>query len=101
MHQLIAQARAALPFDAPEAQICAGDCDGCALKLLDYLDGELLDWEQRLATGDKPSFGDLSRLAKISRKVYTVVERNGLIMGHRQASSPNIGPPAPDHPRAS
>jgi hypothetical protein len=74
MHELIAQVRETLPFDAPATQICNGECHGCSLKLLDYLDGELCGWEQRLEAGDTPNFGDLSRLAKTSRKVYAALE---------------------------
>lgn len=79
MQQLIAEVRAAIPFEAPASQVCTGECNGCALKLLEYLDAELSGWEQRLAAGETPHFGDLSRLAKISRKVHTALERNGLL----------------------
>ena len=79
MRELITQVRAAMPFDAPRARICSGDCQGCSLKLLDYLDAELSGWEQRLAAGETPNFGDLSGLAKTSRKVHGRLERNGLV----------------------
>lgn len=79
MRQLIAEVRAAVPFGAPEAQVCMGPCDGCSMKLLAFLDSELEGWERRLDEGEQPNFGDLSRLAKISRKVYGVLERNALV----------------------
>lgn len=79
MQQLIAEVRAAIPFEAPASQVCSGECNGCAMKLLEYLDGELGDWEQRLEAGEAPQFGDLSRLAKTSRKVHAALKRNGLI----------------------
>jgi hypothetical protein len=79
MRTLIAQVRAAIPFDAPEAQTCLGTCDGCSQKLLEYLGGELSDWERRLAAGERPSLGDVSRLAKTSHKVHAVLARNGLV----------------------
>ncbi|MEA3643546.1 MAG: hypothetical protein VBE63_26985 [Lamprobacter sp.] len=79
MHALIAQVRETLPFDAPAAQVCGGDCQGCSLKLLDYLNGELCGWEQRLEAGETPNFGDLSRLAETSRKVYAALQKNGLL----------------------
>ncbi|MBK5940947.1 hypothetical protein [Halochromatium roseum] len=79
MYALIAQVRETLPFDAPATQACNGDCQGCSLKLLDYLDGELCGWEQRLVAGETPNLGDLSRLAKTSRKVYAVLQKNGLL----------------------
>jgi hypothetical protein len=79
MHQLIAEVRAAIPFDAPASQVCSGECNGCAMKLLEYLDGELSAWEQRLEAGETPHFGDLSRLGNTSRKVRVALKRNGLI----------------------
>jgi len=79
MLQLIAQVRAAIPFELPVAQLCAGPCRGCPKKLLDYLDGELEDWQQRLDAKELPSLGDLQRLATCSRKIYRSLERNGLV----------------------
>ncbi|MCG6941352.1 MAG: hypothetical protein LJE69_08880 [Thiohalocapsa sp.] len=79
MHQLIARVRDAIPFDLPAAQVCTGECNGCSVKLLAYLDGELSDWEARLAAGERPNFGDLSRLGRTSRKVYRVLAQNGLV----------------------
>ena len=79
MHVLIAQVRSAIPFDVPEAQTCGGACDGCSLKLLEYLDCELSAWERRLAAGERPNLGDVSRLAKTSRKVRAALARNGLV----------------------
>jgi hypothetical protein len=81
MRQLIAEVRDALPFAAPASQVCSGDCDGCSVKLLEYLDGELCGWQQRLDVGETPSLGDLARLAKTSRKVHAVLARNGLVAG--------------------
>ncbi len=79
MRILIGQVRDAIPFDMPQAQICTGTCEGCALKLLTYLDTELADWERRLDDGEQPRLGDVSALAKTSRKIYAVLERNGLL----------------------
>jgi hypothetical protein len=78
MRLLIAQVRDAVPFDMREAQVCAGTCDGCSLKLLEFLGNELDGWEARLDAGERPGLRDLSRLAKTSRKVYSVLARNGL-----------------------
>ncbi len=75
MRELIAQVREAVPFDAPEAQLCTGPCDGCSVKLLAFLESELEDWETRLDGGERPGLKDLSRLAK----VYAVLERNALV----------------------
>ena len=81
MRQLIAQVRAAIPFDAPQSRVCNGACEGCSQKLMDFLEGELDDWERRLASGARPGLADLSRLARVSRKVHGVLERNGLVGG--------------------
>ncbi|MCK7579003.1 MAG: hypothetical protein MZV65_26910 [Chromatiales bacterium] len=79
MRDLIRRVRADLPFEASEAQVCTGICQGCSRKLLDFLASELDDWEQRLDAGERPGLGDLSRLMQTSRKVRCVLIRNGLI----------------------
>lgn len=81
MRRLIAQTREAIPFDTPAAQVCHGECQVCALKLLEYLDGELCGWEQRLETSEPPTLSDLSRLASTSRKVYAALQKSGLVAG--------------------
>ncbi|MDH5764797.1 MAG: hypothetical protein OEZ38_02185 [Gammaproteobacteria bacterium] len=79
MQNLIDEVRAAMPFDAGEAQLCADTCNGCSLKLLEFLDMELQDWEQKLQDGVKPSFGDIHKMGKTCKKVYMVLKKNGLI----------------------
>lgn len=79
MRLLIAEVRNAIPFDMSEAQVCAGECDGCSLKLLEFLGSELEGWEARLDAGERPGLKELSRLAKTSRKVHGVLARNGLV----------------------
>ena len=79
MSHLITQVREAIPFDLPEAYICSGNCNGCSQKLIDFLDMEIINWENKLEAGDKPNFGDLHRLANMSRKIYRVLDRNNLI----------------------
>ena len=79
MGLLIGQIREAIPFGAREAQVCNGACNGCSLKLMDYLDTELQDLEHRLAEGERPNLGDLSRLAPTARKIHTVLARNGMV----------------------
>jgi hypothetical protein len=76
---LIGQIREAIPFGARELQVCAGTCDGCSVKVMQYLDTELQDWERRLAAGERPTLGDLSRLARTARKVHAALARNGLV----------------------
>lgn len=82
MRRLIEQIRSAMPFDASEAQVCAGECAGCSLKLLGYLEGELIAWDQRLAAGERPTFGDLSRLANTGRKIHRVLVLSGISADH-------------------
>ncbi len=79
MRQLIQQVRESLPFELPAAYVCNGVCRGCSLKLLDYLDLELMHWENRLEEGDAPDLQDIQRLAKTSFKIHRVLEKNGLI----------------------
>jgi hypothetical protein len=79
MRNLIADIRRAMPFGVPAASVCSDDCNGCSMKLLEYLDTELMDWERRLAAGDVPNFGDIHRLAKTGRKIYKVMQKNGLV----------------------
>jgi hypothetical protein len=81
MRQLIRQIRAATPFDLAEARICDGPCNGCSLKLLDYLESELEGWQARLDQGVRPNFGDLSQLANSGRKIHRILQHNGLLDG--------------------
>ena len=79
MQQLIQQVREILPFEMPEAYLCDGVCKGCSLKLLDYLDLELMDWEDRLQKGEIPDLADIQRVAKTSRKIHRVLDRSGVL----------------------
>ena len=79
MQNLIDEVRSTLPFGASEAQLCADSCQGCSMKLLEFLESELDDWEQKLQDGVKPSFGDINRMGKTCKKVYTILKKNGLV----------------------
>jgi hypothetical protein len=79
MRQLIEQVREAIPFGLCDEQICGDSCEGCSSKLLLYLETELDAWESRLADGVVPSFGDLDRMAKQGRKIYRVLQQNGVL----------------------
>jgi len=81
MQQLIAQVRETLPFGTPQGYVCADECKGCSVKLLEFLDIELMDWEDRLNQGEVPGLRDVQRIARISRKVYAVLDRNGALDG--------------------
>lgn len=84
MLQLIAQVRKSFPFGQAEAQICAGPCHGCSLKLLGFLESELDGWEARIADGDQPGLAELSQLIRTSRKVGRALEKSRLIQGLMQ-----------------
>lgn len=81
MQNLIDEIRQAIPFDTPETEMCADDssCQGCSLKLLEFLAMELDNWQQKLDDGEVPNFGDLARLGKSSQKIYKTLQRNGII----------------------
>ncbi len=79
MRRLIDEIRNAMPFDTAPAELCAGPCRGCPKKLLEYLDLELCEHQECLEAGEQPSLGDIQQLARLSRKVYRSLERNGLV----------------------
>ena len=81
MHDLIRQMRSVFPFALPAAQICSGECSGCPLKVLDFLQTELDDWDARIAAGEQPGLRELSRLIRTGRKVANVLRRSGLPVG--------------------
>jgi hypothetical protein len=81
MKNLIDEVRSSMPFGADEEQLCADSCQGCSKKLLEFLETELNDWEQKLHEGVQPNFGDINRMGKTCKKVYTVLKKNGLIEG--------------------
>ncbi len=61
------------------SELCSGICTGCSKKLIDFLDMELGEWEQRLKQGEKPGLGDINKLAKTSQKIYRVLQKNRLV----------------------
>ena len=79
MRDLIKQARAQIPFDMPDAYLCGGQCIGCSKKLLSFLEDLLIDWEERLDAGEKPTMADLCKLAKTCKKIRAALERGGLM----------------------
>lgn len=80
MRNIIQQIRDNFPFSMSEEELCAETCSyGCSLKLLEYIDQEITDWEQRLDEGEIPNFGDIEKLSKSSRKIYKVLEKNNLV----------------------
>lgn len=79
MKLLIDDIRNNIPFDIPVATLCSGVCHGCSKKIIDYLDNEIIQWEQCIHQGDEIKFGDIIKLTKTSRKVYKVLQKNGHI----------------------
>jgi hypothetical protein len=79
MQALIDEIRQVLPFDLSAQDICKDECRNCSLKLLGYLENELDSWQYRLDSADKPNLGDVSKLARSARKIYTALQKNGLI----------------------
>lgn len=81
MKNMIREIRHVIPFDAPEAVVCSdkNTCQGCSLKLLEYLESQLDNWEQLLKAGHIPDFKDLQKLEKTSKRIYKTLETNGLV----------------------
>jgi hypothetical protein len=79
IQQLIVQIRSTFPFDRAEAQISAGPCQGCSLKLLGFLETELDDWEARIDAGERPGLAELSQLIRTSRKIVRVLQKADLM----------------------
>lgn len=82
MYDIIQQIKKNFPFEMTEEALCAETCShGCAKKLMEYLYMEISEWEQRLDNGEIPNFGDIQKLSKTARKIYTVLEKNNLVDG--------------------
>ena len=79
MKNLIDEVRTAMPFGASDEQLCSDSCQGCSKKLLEFLESELNDWDQKLDEGIQPNFGDINRMGKTCKKVYIILKKNGLV----------------------
>lgn len=79
MRRLVVQIRESIPFDTPESSLCSDHCRICSKKLLEFLSSELEGWEYKLEQGEIPTFGDLSRMEKVGRKVYSALLKSGFI----------------------
>jgi len=90
MRNLIHEVRTTLPLDLSPVEVCADECRGCSIKLIEYIAMELESWEGRLDDGDVPDFGDLGRLARSSKKIYKALLKNGLVNdpGQREINTP-------------
>ena len=79
MRSLIREARSALPLDVSPEQVCADECRGCSIKLVEYIAMEMESWECRLEAGAISTFGDLDKLARSCSKIYRALQKNGLV----------------------
>ncbi len=80
MREIIQQIRIEFPFHLGEAELCTDTCTvGCPLKLLEYMEQEVIEWEQRLDNGDIPDFRDIQNMTKVGKKIHHVLEQNKLI----------------------
>ena len=81
MQKMLTEIRRNIPFDTPQAVMCAdsNSCQGCSVKLLEFLAMETDNWQQKLDDGVVPDFRDLAKLEKTARAVYRTLQRNGLI----------------------
>ena len=79
MQNLIKQIKSAIPFDLGKIDACPDNCRGCSVKLIDFLEVEIVDWEYRLENNEAPNFEDLDKLAKTAKKIHRVLISNNLI----------------------
>jgi len=79
MQNLIKQIKSAIPFDLGKIYACPDNCRGCSVKLIDFLEVEIVDWEYRLENNEAPNFEDLDKLAKTAKKIHRVLINNGVI----------------------
>ena len=86
MQQLIDEVRLTFPFDLPRAQVCGDECRGCSIKLIEYIEMEMDNWEYRLDDGVIPTFGDLDKLARSCTKIYRALLNNGLVKEEESAA---------------
>ncbi len=81
MRQLIEQIRNRIPLASSAADLCrdSDNCNVCALKLTEYLNMQLEDWEYRLDNQQIPNFGDLKKLAQSAEKIHHALKKGGFI----------------------
>lgn len=79
MREIIRQIRKEFPFHLGEAELCTDTCAvGCPLKLLEYMEQEVIEWELRLDNGEKPDFRDIQNMTKVGKKIHRVLAENQL-----------------------
>jgi hypothetical protein len=61
MRSIIRQARSALPLDLSPDEVCADECRGCSIKLVEYIAMEIDNWEYRLDSATSTSSAAAAR----------------------------------------
>ncbi len=89
MRDLITQIKQTLPFDGFDNSACSDTCSGCSVKLINFLENELEDWEYRLNNKEVPNFKDINKLAKMATKIHRVLVKNNLIKPPTIYEQPN------------
>ena len=79
MENLIKEARSKIPFNLSFSGNCEGRCEECPFKLLEYLDMDLCNWEQRLKRGEAPSIDNLYVLVNDCKRIYAILLKQGLV----------------------
>ncbi len=80
MRDIIQQIRQEFPFHYGVDELCTDTCAvGCPLKLLEYMEQEVIEWEERLDNGEIPTFGDIQNMSKTGQKIHKVLEQNRLV----------------------
>lgn len=77
MFAVIAEARRVFPFNVPVACHCEGRCDECLFKLLELLEIDLDNWNDRLKRGEIPRSIDIQVLEGYCRDVAEVLIKDG------------------------
>jgi len=85
MRKIIEKIRDAFPFTVSRNKLCGETCQyGCPKTVLEYMEIEISEWEQRLDNGEKPTFRDIQKLSKTSKKIYKILEKNKLVPIEKQ-----------------
>ena len=83
MRSIIRQARSALPLDLSPDEVCADECRGCSIKLVEYIAMEIDNWEYRLDEGAVPTFRDLDKLGRSCTKIHRALQKKQVSLINR------------------
>ena len=79
MENLIKEVRSKISFKLSFSGNCEGRCEECPEKLLEYLDIDLLNWEDKLKKGQNPTLTDLERLGRECLETYKILQKHGVV----------------------